>query len=140
MSAALKTLGALVVVGGAFLAGWYPQHQETSRLAQALAQAQDTSASQQMKLKEAGVKDLGAMLYLEVSRQNYAEASSIATRFFDGVRDLSTQTQDTAMQARLNDILAKRDMITAGLARATPSVAADLQAIMLQLYGISEKQ
>jgi hypothetical protein len=135
MSAALKTLGALVVVGGAFLAGWYPQHQETSRLAQALA-----SASQQMKLKEAGVKDLGAMLYLEVSRQNYAEASSIATRFFDGVRDLSTQTQDTAMQARLNDILAKRDMITAGLARATPSVAADLQAIMLQLYGISEKQ
>jgi hypothetical protein len=140
MSGAVKAGGVLIILAVVFLAGWYPQYRKASRLEHNLEEAQAASAALQAKLKEAEVRDLGAVLYLEVSRQNYEKAAAAATRFFDAVRDLSAQTQDAALQARLKDVLAKRDSIIAALARANPSVAGDLQAILLQLYGVSETQ
>ena len=131
-----KILGVLALLTIAFAAGWYPQSQQVSSLTETLNQERETSKALLLKLKNAEVRDDGAMLYLEVVRQNFVEASKIATRFFDGVRELSEQTADAAQKTRLKAILDQRDGVTANLALASPMLPSQLQGILLQLHGL----
>ena len=131
-----KILGVLALIAIAFGVGWYPQSQQVASLTGTLEQEREATKALLMKLKNAEVRDDGALLYLEVVRQNFVEASGIATRFFNGVRDLSAQSTDAAEKARLMEILDQRDGITANLALANPMLPSQLQKILLQLHGL----
>jgi hypothetical protein len=126
-----KMLGALVVllVAGAFLAGYWPQRQR-------LAQVQAEAAELQRQLSEArsqlaGSEDrarlgrvFGQFLALDdaVAAGNFGEARTLSSSFFDQVRDEGSRTTDATVRTALDAILMRRDTVTAGLARGEGSV------------------
>lgn len=130
-----KLIAAGVLFAAGFLLGWYPQYRKVNDLGMELAQAKASETALQAKVSESAVREAGVAVYLELSRQNYAEAAKAATGFFDQVRQLASQTADPALRSKLSDILSKRDPLTAELARATPAATTEMQSILLNLYG-----
>ena len=130
-----KLIATVVLFAAGFLLGWYPQYRKSNDLRMELAQTKASEAALQAKLSESAMREAGVVVYLELGRQNYAEATKAATGFFDQVRDLASQTSDTALRSKLSDILSKRDPFTAELARASPAATTEMQTILLNLYG-----
>ncbi len=132
---ATKLIVSVVLLAVGFLLGWYPQIQEVNDLRAEIAQLKASDAALQAKVSEAAMRQAGVVVYLELGRQNYAEAAKAATDFFDKVRELASQTNDDVLRSKLNNILAKRDPLTTDLARASPVAATSMQEILLDLYG-----
>lgn len=118
-----------------YLLGWYPASREASALAKELAEERGTSAAQAYRLRVAGVRDAGTLLYIEVLRQNYAPAATLATRFFDGLQAAAAESGDPQEKALFERILSQRDGITANLTLAAPALPSQLQALLLELHG-----
>ena len=78
---------------------------------------------------------LGDVLALEevVANRNYGQAEQLASSFFDAVREEASRTTDDAVRGALNDVQAKRDAVTAALARTDPEVATILKAMEVRL-------
>ena len=131
-----KVVTVLVLIAAAFVAGWYPQSRHVRDLTSQLDQQKSSAAELQEKLQAAEVRDLGAMLYLEVVRQNHAQAAGTATKFFDGVRELAEHATDAGEKSRLENILSQRDGVTANIALAAPTLPSQMQAILLELHGL----
>jgi hypothetical protein len=66
-------------------------------------------------------------------RQDYGQAQELSSPFFDGVRQESTTTTLTEFRSVLNEVLSRRDAITASLARADPAVLEALRMIDAQM-------
>ena len=66
-------------------------------------------------------------------RQNYGLALEHSSRFFDAVRTEAAATLDPGLRDGLNEVLGKRDSVTAALAKADASVIGILHAIELRL-------
>ena len=130
-----KLIAGVVLLAAGFLLGWYPQYRQANDVRTELAQTQASETALQAKVSESAMREAGVVVYLELSRQNYAEAAKAATGFFDQVRQLAGQTTDAALRSKLNDLLSKRDQITTELARATPAATTEMQSILLDLYG-----
>ena len=130
-----KLIATVTLFAAGFLLGWYPQYRKATDLRMELAQTKTSEATLQAKISESAMREAGVVVYLELGRQNYAEAAKAATGFFDQVRQLASQASDAALRSKLNGILSKRDPLTADLARATPSAATEMQTILLDLYG-----
>jgi hypothetical protein len=133
-----KLLAVLVIllVGGAFVAGYWPQRQ---RLEQARAEAADlrrqlVEARAQRDAGEARVRLgrlFGQFLALDdaVGAGNFADARTLSSAFFDQVRDESGRTADASVRNALDAVQARRDTVTAGLARQEGSTREALAAI-----------
>ncbi|MDQ6801540.1 MAG: hypothetical protein M3041_11945 [Acidobacteriota bacterium] len=76
---------------------------------------------------------LGLVMY-EANRNNFANATSYAAQFFDGLRAaLSNRDLPTVADgAQLESILAMRDEISSALARADPAVKQKLADLYVQ--------
>jgi hypothetical protein len=66
-------------------------------------------------------------VYLEANLKNYGLASQYSTQFFDRVGVMTGQAPDSNRQAFLQAALAKRDLITGGLAKGDPGTVSALQ-------------
>jgi hypothetical protein len=70
----------------------------------------------------------------EVARnRNYGQAEKLASSFFDTVRDETSRTPDAAIRAALTTVQAKRDAVTAALARTDPAAVDILHDIEVEL-------
>jgi predicted negative regulator of RcsB-dependent stress response len=126
-------LGAVILIGVAYLAGFWPQYQralaaeaEAGRLRDQLAQAEE-----RVKLGEV----LGRLLRLSdaVTAQNYGEAASLSTALFDHAQAVSSQARQASVKQALDEISKLRDPVTTAIARADSAVVDVLRAQQVTL-------
>jgi hypothetical protein len=120
-----KAIIAAVVLVVVFLAGFVPQYVKVNHLDAELRQARQTSTS-------AELRDLAGLVYVQASQKNYGIAAGIATRFFNRVREVASQTTDANAKKMYEDLLISRDKITAELAKGDPGVMGDLQDLFVR--------
>lgn len=128
----LLVLG-VVLIGGAYLAGFWPERQ---RLAAARAEAQ--ALQQRVAESEARVRlaeVLGTLLAVSdsVDAQNYGDAAARASAYFDRVTAEAQAATDPATRAVLEGARQTRDTVTAALARAEPTVRETLRQQQLAI-------
>jgi hypothetical protein len=131
----------VVLVGaGAFAGGYWPQRQARVRAEREAAEARRQLAETRADLARAEARDrrgrlLGRLLALQdaVASGNFGEAQALSTPFFDGVRDEAASEPDAKVRASLDAILARRDAVTAGLARGEASVREALVPMGMEL-------
>jgi hypothetical protein len=130
----------VLLVGGAFVAGYWPQRQ---RLARALAEADELRRRQDegrslLAAAEAKAR-LGRLfgqylaLHDAVVASNFGEAQRLSSPFFDAVRDELSRGPDPATRTALDAVLMRRDTLTAGIARGEGSVREVLVPIEREL-------
>ena len=113
---------ALVVV---FLAGFVPQYVRANRLDSELALSRSAYAG-------AELRDLAGLAFLQASQKNFGLAAETCGQFFNRVRDAATQAPNAGRRKGLEDLLAPRDHIVAGLAKGDPVVIGELQNLFIQ--------
>jgi hypothetical protein len=133
-----RILAVLVVLvgAGAFAGGYWPQRQARARAEQEAAQAKEQLSQARADLARVQARDrrgrlLGRLLALQdaLASGNFGEARVLSTPFFDGVRDEAAAETDAKVRASLDAILARRDAVTAALARGEASVREALVTI-----------
>jgi hypothetical protein len=124
---------AVVLLGAAFLAGYVPEHQqrltaemEIERLRNRLVVAEDRVRAGEL---------LGRILTIRevTARQDYGEARNLSSASFDAIRAEAATTHDAQLRGGLNETLARRDAVTAALAKADPGATKILHTIELRL-------
>lgn len=120
---------ALLLSG--FLLGFVPQFLSVRRTEDELRSARRDLDSCRLTMELARVRDLAARIYLETSRKNFGTASEHASRFFDEVRSLAQRTEDARLKSSLEELLARRDGITASLAAAEAPALQEAQTLLL---------
>lgn len=110
----------------AFLAGFMPMKKLSNELAAQLAQLQQQVDF--LKLQNKLVE-----LFLEVEQKNFGAARPISTAFFNEARRLADSASDAEHRRRLEQILSRRDEITADLASTNPATADKLKAMYAAL-------
>jgi hypothetical protein len=123
----------VVLVGVAFLAGYWPEHRRNQALNVRVAALDQQLAAARAEL---GVNRLlGELLNLTqlVSQQDYGQAQAMSSRFFDGVRAEAAANSEARFRDALRAILQLRDSVTAGLTRADPTTIAALGEIQHRL-------
>jgi hypothetical protein len=68
-----------------------------------------------------------------VMRQNYGQAQELSSAFFDEVRAEAAATSMDEFRSVLQDVLSRRDSVTALLTKADPSVRDVLHTIEVQI-------
>lgn len=130
---------ALVLLGAAYLGGYWPQHQQLRAAQDNAAQAQQQLASVQVVARICRLENNLLNLLGQTENQNYGDARSLSQAFFDNLRHEADRDQNTPFKADLEGILAQRDAITAGLTKADPATATALRQILAQMQQLMEK-
>src|SRR5665213_1244170 len=122
----------ILIVGGAlvlaaFLLGFIPEYVKTRDLNKQMDAVQQQLNSEREKSQMEALGLLCGYIYLETNLKNYGLASQYSTQFFDRVRVMMGQQPDSNRQAFLQTALAKRDLVTAGLAKGDPGTLAAVQ-------------
>ncbi|MGA7614606.1 MAG: hypothetical protein WBX15_05430 [Thermoanaerobaculia bacterium] len=129
----------LGVVAGAFAGAWLERRQGDERMAAAV-EAESARAGQlearmsrlQERIDLTGIQLRLGRLAMEADRQDYGTAGEQATTFFDDVARTAQKIQgDEKAKAALQHVLAARDEVTAGLAKAQPAAAQRLKQLYL---------
>jgi hypothetical protein len=130
----------LVLVLGAFVGGYWPQRQgllqarnESAQLRRQLAEAQAQASRLEGRGRLVGLFGRYLALRDAVWSRNFGAAQSLSSPFFDAVRDEAGRLSEAETRKRLDEILAKRDLVTARLARSEASVQEPLDAIEREL-------
>jgi hypothetical protein len=129
----IAAIAGIVLLAGAFLAGYLPERglrtaaeQESSLLRQQLAAAEARVRMGQLLGQVLAVRE-------DVVRQNYGQAQELASKLFDDVRREATATPSDEFRSTLNDVLSRRDSVTASLTKAEPGILDVLRMIELQM-------
>jgi hypothetical protein len=120
----------VVLVIWAFLLGYWPLHKQVQAIEQENVQLkQDLSASQALG-RIARLQNQLLVLIEQTEGQNYGEAQKFSNSFFDDLRKEIDRDKGAPYVPKLEAILARRDAITAGLARAeAPTIGALRQSL-----------
>jgi hypothetical protein len=116
----------IVMLLVAFLAGFLPQYIKVVGLRKQVGELQ-----QQAEL--AALKDSIGRLYLQTNQKNFGLASATASEFFNRARAVASRTPDANVQKALQDATAKRDAVTAELAKGDAAAIQDVQNIYAQI-------
>lgn len=127
-----KLIAGSAALVAMFLLGFIPQFRESRRRASELDAAQNELTVLRLENETARLRDLAALMYMEVSRKNFGVAADHAKEFFAAAGDLAGRTGDPALQQKLRNLLTMRDQVTAGLASADAGVGAQLQELLLR--------
>ncbi|MCW5979078.1 MAG: hypothetical protein KIT09_13440 [Bryobacteraceae bacterium] len=139
MTARNKIIAAAAAVVVVFLIGFVPQFRKARAMRSELATGQERIASLEMKLKQAELRDLMGLAYLETNRKNFGTARQYSTEFFTKAPDVAAGTSDPALAGLLQEIQQRRDELTAGLAQARPEIRQEIEDIFLKLYENTRK-
>lgn len=146
-----KTLWIGIALAGVFivfLAGFIPPTLRSRRTANHLQEAKEQLTQTEARLSQVEFVlevarlrgGLGEVLH-DANANNFGTAAEKATAFFDGVRAAATSEHAAAGSERrkvLDAMLARRDEISADLARADAGVQAKLAEMYLQ-FGAATK-
>jgi hypothetical protein len=111
----------------AFLIGYVP-----SAISSRTTQQQNAELERKLKVTELGSQL--AMASYEAGRNNYANAIQFSSRFFDGLREIISETRDQALKQKLQAMLGRRDEITANMAQVDQSVKEKLAQMYAEYF------
>lgn len=129
----------IVLLGVAYVGGYWPQHQQLRVAQQSQAQSQQQLASVQAVARICRLENALLALIGQTENQNYGNARGLSQAFFDSLRGEADRDQNAPYKADLENMLGQRDAITAGLAKADPATAAALRQILAQMQQLMEK-
>jgi hypothetical protein len=119
-----KAIVIAVALVAVFLLGFVPQYIKANRLDSELRQTREAYAG-------ADLRDLVGLAYLQANQKNYGLAAETVGRYFNRVREVTSQGQDASRLKALEDLLVPRDRITAELAKGDAAVIGDLQELFI---------
>jgi hypothetical protein len=122
-----------IVLAGVFLLGFVPQYVKANRLNR---EVQTLSWQNQIVT----ARDLIGIVFLDVANNNFGIASRDASTFFDHIRQMLDRATDPGDREALQRISARRDSITAALAKADPAARVQVQEIFTQMHKIEPRQ
>ena len=110
----------VVLAGLAYLVGYWPEHRRRHDLEGQVASLQVQLVEAQARVRLGGL--LGQLLAAEdaVSAQNYGQAQTLSSEFFDAVRAEATRTAAGSFKDALEKIVRMRDPVTVSLTRGEP--------------------
>ncbi len=116
-----------VLLGAAYVAGFWPQRERVSALA-----AENAALQQRLEAAEARVRGgalLGELLTFEevVQHMNYGQARGLSSPFFEHAAAEAARTTDAGLKQALTAILAHRDPVTVALTQGDAAALAHLQ-------------
>jgi hypothetical protein len=117
-------VGALLLVA-VFVAGFLPEHFKRSS-------AESLLKESERKNREAEVRDLASLAYVQAAQKNYGMAAQTSGQFFSRLQPLAAERAGTPAARSFDEILGFRDKITAGLAKGDPGVLDDIQTLYLK--------
>ena len=132
----MKRYGLLIVVllvGAAYVAGYWPEHQQRMTLERERQGLQGQLAEAQARVRLGGL--LGQLLAVidAAAARNYGQAQDLSSRFFEDLRAESTRVSDAPTRVILEGILRARDSVTASLTRSDPAVLDQLRQAQVGL-------
>lgn len=127
MTTGRKWILGAAALAAAFAFGFFPRYLETRQLRRELA-----AAREQAEL--ARLRDLAGIAYLEVTQNNYGIAARHSSEFFDRAAQLARTASDARRRQALEELLSRRDAVTAALAKADPAVSAAFQDLLRRLH------
>lgn len=122
----------LVLFLAGLLIGFIPQHLKARHFEW---QANFCNSS----LELAQVRRSAALTYLSATQLNYGTAAGYANQLFDQAQHVAATTSDSAVRSMLSDVLSSREKVTADLSKGNTQVVTELQPILLEVEGASNK-
>jgi hypothetical protein len=129
----------LLLLGGAYVGGYWPQHQKLLAVQQSASKAQDDLAAVQTVARMCRLENDLLALLSQTENQNYGDARGLSNTFFDNLRREADRDQNTSFKADLETILAQRDTVTAGLAKTDAATVTTLRQILAQMQQLMQK-
>lgn len=123
----------LVLLAAAYVAGYWPQHQQLHAAQQNAAQAQQQLATTQEVARICKLENELLALLGQAENQNYGDARNLSNAFFEDLRKEADRDPNAPYKADLENILGQRDAITAGLTKADPSTTNSLKQALTQM-------
>jgi hypothetical protein len=114
-----------LLVAAAYLAGFLPEHFKRSAAETKLEAAERLN-------REAEVRDLVSLTYVQAVQKNYGLAAQTSGQFFGRLQPLAAGRAGSPDAKAFDEILGSRDRVTAGLAKGDPAVLDDLQTLYLK--------
>jgi hypothetical protein len=124
---------AVVLLVAAFLSGYIPEHRLRAKAEMDLEQLRSRILVAEDRVRTSEL--LGRLLMVKevTARQDYGHAQQLSSAFFDAVRDETSVTRDAQLRAGLHEAQAKRDAVTAALAKGDAGAVGILHTIELRL-------
>jgi len=123
----IRLLLWVLIIGFAYMLGYWPQHQELTALQNENGQLRTQLASAQAAGRVARLENELLQLIEQTETRNYGEAQKLSNTYFDDVRKEIDRDRGAAYSGKLEAILTRRDAVTAGLARAEAPTAGILR-------------
>jgi len=129
----------LILLAVAYIGGYWPEHQKLRAAQQAAAEAQQGMASAQAIARLCKLENDLLALIGQTENQNYGEARDLSRVFFDNLRQEIDRNPNASYKQDLETMLATRDAVTAGLARADATTAAALRQNLAQMQQLLQR-
>ena len=130
---AIAVTAALILLVGVYVAGYWPQSRARASAEEQVRTLDGQLTAVQTRLRVAEL--LGQVLTVKevAARRNYGQAQELSSTFFDRVRVETMSIGDSVLRNALNDVLGRRDVVIAALARSDPAVTEALHELELLL-------
>lgn len=128
-------IGAVAVIAAAYLAGYLPENRQRVAATTEAAALQTRLATAEARVRAGEL--LGQALTLKeiAIRQDYGQALERSSAFFDAVRGEAATTPEPRLREGLAAVLARRDAVTAALAKTEPTAVELIHDIERLLRG-----
>lgn len=138
MTFSAKTLAitAICTLIAGLVIGFVPERTSLNKAKQDSQNAQRQLAVVQKQEDISNFTVRAAMLSTTAQLRNYSTASTEASAFFTDLSQYTNSLADGDLKQQLEEALASRDQIIAGLAKADPSVADQIQNLFLMMQRI----
>ena len=131
-----KLILSVVVFLAGFLIGFVPERIKASRATNMNQDLRHQLDSANKAETVNSFRNRAALLYIETQKNNFSSASQQASALFTDLRQYQSATADASLKQNLEDLLQARDAIIAGLAKADPTVTAQIQKLFLKMQEI----
>lgn len=131
-----KLIVLVVLLIAAFAAGYVPQYLKASQLSNDAQGLRDQLGACRSEKQLSDLKVEMGVMYVDAARNNFGIAGDESTKFFTELREVVSQTVDAGRKSKLDEILAARDRITAGLAKADPGITSEIRDLFLAFQKI----
>jgi hypothetical protein len=123
----------LGAIGAAYLAGYWPRHQQGVACEAALQAMRANLERAQARNRLYGLQSQLIGLLVTVEARNFGDAQGKATAFFDSVRAEAGRPDQGDARRVLEDIAAERDSLTVALTQNDPVALEMLHGAMTRL-------
>ena len=124
----------VILIGVAYVLGFWPQYQKVQMTRQQLEQANGELAGSQARNGLYRLQHELLAVIRQSNQKNYGQASALSTKFFDSVRDELPRQSDPKVKTALQSILQQRDAVTSALAKGDPGALSLLEPIETTMF------